>query len=74
MGNDDEGMSREYMLRLVDPVDGLAGGIDRMHEGRKRNPRTVEKKAEKWPLWKLFDNAEYQRGFYFHWYFFSGSG
>ncbi|RYP79594.1 hypothetical protein DL769_002904 [Monosporascus sp. CRB-8-3] len=56
----DEGMSREYMLWLVDPAEGGYAGIGHMYEGRRRHPRTVERKSEKWPSWKLFDNAEYQ--------------
>lgn len=62
MGND-ETMSREYMLRVVNPLDGDLAGIDQMHEGRRRHPRTVEKMANKWELWRLFEKAEYQGGF-----------
>jgi hypothetical protein len=62
VGND-ESMPREYMLRVVGPTQGEGAGIDRMHEGRRRHPRTVEKNSAKWPLWKVFDNAEYQGGF-----------
>jgi hypothetical protein len=65
MGND-ESMPREYMLRVTEPAEPAGGGqfgpgaIDRMHEGRRRHPRTVEKSSEKYKLWRLFDNAEYQ--------------
>lgn len=64
MGND-ETMPREYMLRVTEPVGPSqapfgGGAIDRMHEGRRRHPRTVEKNSEKYKLWQLFDNTEYQ--------------
>ncbi|KAG7286825.1 hypothetical protein NEMBOFW57_009142 [Staphylotrichum longicolle] len=57
---DDADMPREYELRLTDPAEGEHAGIDRMHEGRRRHPRTLEKNSGKWALWKLFDKAEYQ--------------
>jgi hypothetical protein len=61
----DETMPREYLLRVSDPIkdDDPGAGADRMHEGRRRHPRTVEKSSVKWPLWRLFDNAEYQGEF-----------
>lgn len=57
-------MPREYLLCVVDPVglEGVGGGIDRMHEGRRRHPQTVEKRADDWVLSKLFEKREYQDG------------
>ncbi|KAK4442279.1 plasmid p 4b orf-3 family protein [Podospora aff. communis PSN243] len=52
---------REYLLRVVDPVQTQGfGAVDRMPEGPRRHPGTVEKKSDKWKLWQLFDDAKYQ--------------
>ncbi|KAK3375624.1 hypothetical protein B0T24DRAFT_571961 [Lasiosphaeria ovina] len=57
-------MSREFLLRVVDPVgfdqsNGFSG-VDRVHEGRRRHPRTIEKPSEDFKLWQLFDDPKYQ--------------
>lgn len=52
---------REYLIRIVDPVpQSVRSGIDRMHEGGRRHPRTVEKKAEDWRLWQLLEHKDYK--------------
>jgi len=54
-------MPREYILRITDPVSSNPfSGIDRMHEGGRRHPRTAEKDSQYFKLWQLLDNAEYQ--------------
>lgn len=51
---------REYMLRITDPVASSPfSGIDRMHEGQRKHPRTVEKDSQDFKLWQLLENAEY---------------
>jgi len=57
-------MPREYVLRVVDPVEQtMFSGIDRMHEGMRRHPNTTEKKADKFKLFEMFDDAQF-RGVY----------
>ncbi|KAL3960308.1 hypothetical protein ACCO45_005425 [Purpureocillium lilacinum] len=52
---------REYVLRVVDPVEQtMFSGIDRMHEGMRRHPNTTEKKADKFKLFEMFDDARFQ--------------
>ncbi|KAK4245957.1 plasmid p 4b orf-3 family protein [Corynascus novoguineensis] len=52
---------REYLLRVVDPVPRSPfSGIDRMHEGSRQHPGTVEKKSNEWCLWQLLDDRQYQ--------------
>ncbi|KAK3291459.1 MM3350-like domain-containing protein [Chaetomium fimeti] len=52
---------REYLLRVVDPVQGdRFSGIDRAHEPQRRHPHTVEKKSDDWCLWQLLEKREYQ--------------
>jgi hypothetical protein len=64
MGND-ASLLRGCVLRVIDNpvVDQMGGGIDRMHEGRRRHPRTVEKGGLKTSLWQVLDKAEYQGEF-----------
>ncbi|KAH6842230.1 plasmid pRiA4b ORF-3-like protein-domain-containing protein [Chaetomium sp. MPI-CAGE-AT-0009] len=53
--------SREYLLRVVDPVPrDRFSGIDRVHERQRRHPGTVEKKSDNWCLWQLLEKREYQ--------------
>ncbi len=54
--------SREYLLRVVDPLQATTfSGIDRMHEGTRRHPNTLEVTADKCKLFKLFDDPKYRR-------------
>ncbi|KAK4233289.1 plasmid p 4b orf-3 family protein [Achaetomium macrosporum] len=54
-------MPREYELRLVDPTfPPNRRAIDRMHEWQRKHPRMVEKQADQWALWKVFDSAKYR--------------
>ncbi|KAK4165552.1 hypothetical protein QBC43DRAFT_208158 [Cladorrhinum sp. PSN259] len=61
--------SREYLLRVTDPVrafgqapQGSAAtyGIDQMHEGQRRHPRTVEKDSQDTKLWQVLDGDKYR--------------
>ncbi|KAK3332742.1 hypothetical protein B0T19DRAFT_473560 [Cercophora scortea] len=51
---------REYLIRVVDPVQSQFSGIDRMHEGSRKHPNTVEKPSEKFLLHQLLDDPKYQ--------------
>lgn len=54
-------VAREYLFRVVDPVEQtMFSGIDRMHEGMRRHPNTPEKKADKYKLFQLFDDARFR--------------
>ncbi|KAI0473506.1 MM3350-like domain-containing protein [Xylariaceae sp. FL0804] len=65
-GRDNPARPQEYLFRVVDPASGTdfnpfsGGGIDRVHEGRRSHPHTPEKKADRYKLWQLLDNAEYK--------------
>lgn len=51
---------REYDLRITDPAkQTMFSGIDRMHEGRRQHPNTVEKKADKYKLYQLMDDPKH---------------
>lgn len=54
----------EYLFRLTDPSPQIrtpgAPGIDRMHEGQRRHPRTLEKSSSAYKLHQLLDNAKWQ--------------
>ncbi|KAM7206105.1 plasmid p 4b orf-3 family protein [Naviculisporaceae sp. PSN 640] len=52
---------REYLLRVVDAApDSPFSGIDRMHEGKRRHPETVEKDSSQYLLYKFFEDKKYQ--------------
>lgn len=52
---------REYIFRVVDPVEHtMFSGIDRAHEPTRRHPNTLEKKADKYKLFQLLDDAQFQ--------------
>ncbi|KAM4067326.1 plasmid pRiA4b ORF-3-like protein [Hirsutella rhossiliensis] len=52
---------REYLFRIVDPVEQtMFSGIDRMHESTRRHANTPEKKADKYRLFQLLDDAQFQ--------------
>lgn len=57
-----ESASRGYLFRIVDPVEHtlMPGAIDHMHEHCRRHPRTPEKKANKYRLFQLFDDAQFE--------------
>lgn len=57
-GETSEDDSREYMVRISPIRAGYK--IDKMHEGRRKHPRTVEKHAQQMKLWQVFDNKEYK--------------
>ncbi|CAJ2503882.1 Uu.00g112760.m01.CDS01 [Anthostomella pinea] len=60
-GQRDQSQPQEYLFRVVDPVEQTPfSGIDRMHEGDRCHPNTPEKKADKYKLYKLFDDPRYQ--------------
>lgn len=60
-GEDDP---REYELRVVDPVEQtMFSGIDRMHEGQRKHPRTVEKRADKYALYQFFEDGRWKGEF-----------
>jgi len=60
-GQQDATAPREYLFRVVDPVQQtMFSGIDRMHEGSRRHPNTPEKMADNYKLFQLFDDAKYQ--------------
>jgi hypothetical protein len=60
-GQNDASAPREYLFRVVDPVERtIFSGIDRMHEGSRRHPNTPEKMADKYKLFQLFDDQKYQ--------------
>lgn len=55
--------AREFVLRITDPApyEPMMGmGIDRMHEGRRKHPRTPEKKANVVRLHQVLDDANYK--------------
>lgn len=47
---------RQYVMR----VKPKGYRIDSMHEGQRRHPRTLEKPASKFKLWRMFDNEEWK--------------
>jgi hypothetical protein len=60
-GRNAASVPREYLFRVVDPVEMTAfSGIDRMHERRRRHVNTPEKKADKYKLFQLLDDPQYQ--------------
>jgi Plasmid pRiA4b ORF-3-like protein/MYND finger len=60
-GGVDASAPREYLLRITDPVERtMFSGVDRMHERHREHPNTIEKKADKFRLYQLFDDPTYR--------------
>ncbi|OTB02538.1 hypothetical protein M426DRAFT_24692 [Hypoxylon sp. CI-4A] len=57
----DPAMPQEYLFRATDPTPETPfANVDRMHQGSRTHPRTVERKADKYKLYQLFDDPVYQ--------------
>ncbi|KAI2616514.1 MM3350-like domain-containing protein [Hypoxylon sp. NC1633] len=57
----DPSRQQEYFFRVTDPTKQTPySGIDRVHEDLRRHPRCVERLADKYRLYQLFDNPKYQ--------------
>lgn len=54
-GGRDSLAKREYLLRVIDTLEQTSfSGIDKMHEGSRRHPETVEKRSMDYLLYKFF--------------------
>ncbi|KAE9971120.1 hypothetical protein BLS_002770 [Venturia inaequalis] len=53
---------REFLLRISAKETNpgmMMMKVDKMHEGRRKHPRTVEKVAQRTKLWQILDDAKY---------------
>ncbi|KAI1325396.1 MM3350-like domain-containing protein [Xylariaceae sp. FL0255] len=59
--NTDPSSPQGYLFRIIDPVEQTAfSGIDRMHEGIRTHPKTLQKKASSYKLYQLFEDTKYR--------------
>jgi hypothetical protein len=56
----DPNLPREFLIRVSTPANNsIMFQIDRMHEGRRKHPRTLEKDARKTKLFQVLDDDRY---------------
>lgn len=61
-GGTEDSDPRQFLLRISEKEtnpNAMMMKVDKMHEGRRKYPRTVEKVSQKTKLWQVLDDAKY---------------